>query len=482
MLLLYPRKIEETKLIVRDVSTITLWAGLLFLIPMIVGLIYGEASWPVYLLFTLLVSGTSYLITRCFKEEEKPFTRLTIVTIAATWVICCAIASLPFMTLGGMGILDGLFESVSSASTAGLTTIYGVDSVPHSVLFWRALVAWFGGIGITSIAFYGIMQSESMSRIILGEGFDRLKPNLVNSAKEILKIYSFWTVLGIALLILIGTPVFDSFNMSMNAVSTTGVDVHQEGWGYYQRTMPETFGIMSAVVAMLMVVGAVSFVAHYRVVKNRRLRLYLKDSETLSYMVILIVGVLLVSSYLAANGQAPGPMAYEALSVSTTGGFETTPYMTAGAADFVMAILIILALIGGCSNSAAGGIKVKRVYLLFKYVYWKVGRQIAPKGAVSHLKYEGRIVSMSDVTDAATYLFIYAAAIILVTGLMAAYEYDALNSALTVTSAQGGGGVSAIPGWELAAPVKLALIGTMLFGRLEFIPLFALILYVFRRR
>jgi len=479
---LYPRKVEETKLITRDVSTIIYWLGLLMLIPMFLGILYGESSWPMYLPLILITSGPSWLFIKFIKTDDKPFTKMTLVSLALTWVVFCIVGMYPFMFVAEMNVLDATFESVSSISTAGLTTIRGIESVPHSVLFWRAMLAWFGGIGIIAFAFHGIMQSESISKVILGEGFDRIKPSLLNSAREIFKIYTFWTILGIILLSLIGTPLFDSFNISMNAISTTGVDVHNEGWGYYQRTMPETFGIMSMIVAMLMVVGAISFVAHYRVVKNKKLNLYWQDDETKFYLTVLVLGMLVVSGYLLFLGQNPAPLTYQAMSTSTTGGFEVIPYVSNTAGNFIMGILILLAFIGGSTNSAAGGLKAKRVYLMLKYVTWKVGQQISPKGTISHFKFDGKPVSTEDVAEIAVYAFIYGTAIFLVTGVMMAFDYGATESMLTVASAQSGGGVSAIPGWDLVPPVKIALIATMLFGRLEFIPMFALIAFIIRKR
>jgi trk system potassium uptake protein TrkH len=232
---------------------------------------------------------------------------------------------------------------------------------------------------------------------------------------------------------------------------------------------------------MLMIMGAISFVAHYRVIKNRRLRLYWQDSETRFYIIILLVGVGLISGYMLLNNQNPATMAYEAISTSTTGGFEIVQYITRDASTFVLNILIILALIGGSSNSAAGGLKAKRILMLLRYVVWKVGKQISPVGTVSHFKYDDKLVATEEVAEVAVYLFIYATAILLVSGFMMAFDYGPSESVLVVTSAQSGGGISPIPGWELVPPVKVALIGTMLFGRLEFMPMFALIAYLLRR-
>lgn len=477
----YPKKIAETRLIARDVSIITFWVGILFLIPMLIGMIYSEPSWPIYLLLMLITSGPGYFFMKLLKKEDKPFTRMTIITLAVTWVVCAVVGSYPFIAMGGMNPLDGIFESVASISTAGLTNIQFPEAMPNSVLFWRAMLAWFGGIGITAVAFYSVLQNESLSRIILGEGFERLKPSVVNSAKEIFKIYSFWTVLGVVVLTIIGVPVFDSFSISMNAISTTGADVRDEGWDYYQRTLPGTFPIMTSVVALLMVIGAISFIAHYRVLKNRRITAYWKDAETRVYLIVLLVGMGLVAGYLILNNQEPAALTYEALSTSTTGGFEMTPRITNRSGNFVMGILIVLALIGGCSNSAAGGLKIRRVQLLFGYGFWRVQQQISPQGTVSHFKQNGKPVKTEEVANVAVYAFIYCVAIILVTSVMVAFDYDTVDSGLVVASAQAGGGISPIPGWELVWPVKIALIGTMLFGRLEFIPLFALGIYALRR-
>ena len=480
-MLYYPKKIKETKLIARDVSLIGFWIGILMIIPMLLDISYGNPEWPMYIPCILLASVPSFFFMKYLKSNEAPFTSTTIITIAVTWITLCVMGSYPFIAVGEMGILDGVFESVSSVSTAGLTNIQFPESVPQGVLLWRAMLAWIGGIGITAMAFYSILQSESVSKILLGDGFDRIKPSLSNSAKEILKIYSFWTVLGIVALILIGMPVFDSVSLSLNSISTTGMNVRDNGWLYYQQTMPDTFPFMAGIVAVLMIMGAISFIAHYRFFKNKNLKAYLQDSETRIYLIILVLGMLIVGTYLFLNNQDPLPLTYETLSTSTTGGFEIIPYVTDGASTFIMSILILMALIGGSSNSAAGGLKVKRVYMLFKYIIWKVGQQISPAGTVSHFKLEGKPVKIEDVTSVAVYAFIYCTAIIFITILLISFNHSPVDAALTVTSAQAGGGVSAIPGWEFAAPGKVALIFTMLFGRLEFIPMFALFAYMLKR-
>ncbi len=229
-MLFYPKKVSETKLITRDVSVIVFWLGFLMLIPLALSLLYGEPSWWVYLPLIAVTSGPAYLFMRIIKKDEQPFTRMTIITLAVAWICFSVVGTYPFIFVGGMSPIDGYFESVSAISTTGISVIAQPESMPQSILFWRAMLSWLGGLGITAFAFYSLMQVESVSKIVLGEGYAHLKPSLINSAKEVFKIYIFWTVVGIAILVAIGIPVFDSFNLSMNAVSTTGFDVHAGGW------------------------------------------------------------------------------------------------------------------------------------------------------------------------------------------------------------------------------------------------------------
>ncbi len=483
-MLFYPKKVAETKLITRDVSIIIFWLGMLLLIPMFVGIIYSEPDWPRYLPLVLITSGPSYLFMRFFKKSEKaPFTEMTIITLAVTWITFSIVGSYPFLAVAEMNPLDSYFESVASISTAGLTNLNPVESIPHSVLFWRAMLAWFGGIGIVSFAFYAMLQSESLSKLFLGEGVPKIKPNIVNSAKEVFKIYSFWTVVGITVLSLIGIPIFDSFNLSMGAISTTGMDVRNSGWAYYQQNFPDAFPAMAGTVALLMLVGSIGFVVHYRVIKSRDIRTYLKDGETRLYLAVLLIGILIISAHVISLGHDATPFAYEALSTSSTGGFEMTQQLTAmqGVSEFTLALLLLLVLIGGSSGSTAGGLKVRRVMVMLKYVSVRVKQQISPKGEVNRITQEGKRLELEEVANIAVYAFIYCTAILFVSGFLISLGHDPMYSSLVTASAQAGCGISPIPGWQLEAPAKIALIGTMLFGRLEFIPLFALGAYALKR-
>jgi len=483
MIHLFSRRYAEAETMLRDVSIVLFWFGLLMLVPAVVGFINGEPAWPAYLAFAAAVCAPSYIIKTHLKRPQEPFARLTLVTTALLWIICCLVAAIPFFFLGGLGPLDSVFESVSSISTAGFSVMADVEAAPASLIFWRSLIAWLGGIGITAVAFYGVMQSKTVSRLVLGEGYERIKPSLANTGREILKIYSFWTVVGIIALAAIGMPIFDSFNLSMNALSSTGMVNYSNALAHY-RSLPN-FGAMSLILSILMIIAAISFVVHYRVIKNRSLRLYLESTETKAFFAIIVVGMVVVTGVLVLNGQGERAfdMSFEAVSSSTTTGFEldrNVP-MFSGIGEFVKGMLIILAIIGGSQNCSAGGVKVKRFVILLKVVWWRVKKNTLPEDAILPLEYEGKPIREGEVSSIATFVFIYAVSLIIATAVLVAFSIPTIDSMMVVTQAQACAGVSSIPPTTFAAPVKVVLIFVMLFGRLEFWPLFALGAYVIRR-
>jgi trk system potassium uptake protein len=472
---------ENVGVIIQDASRVLFWFGFLFLIPMFVSLIYAEPTWFYYPIFTIAVSLPCYFINKRFKETIEPFSRLSLVTLAATWLLIAITATLPFFFIADMKPLDAGFETVSALSTAGFSVIAAPDLTAHSVLFWRAMVAWFGGIGITALAFYKLMKSGSMARIILGEGHNRLRPNLVNTGKEIIKIYSFWTILGIALFVMLGVSVFDSFNFSMTAISSTGMVVHSGDLMYYQQTLPGTYGLINVVLCMLMIASAVSFVAHYRVIKKRNIFYYLKDNEFKLMVGFLAFMLFCIGAYLYAHGQADAipNMSFEAISSSTTTGFQISSDVFAGMGDFVIGIILILGFVGGSQGSPAGGLKMRRFGILLKLMWTKIRSSALPEDAVlPEMSYGGEVITQKDISSLVMYFFVFVLCIVVSSAVLMGYGFDGLESILISSQAQVGSGLSTVPPIDFVPQVKATLMVVMLLGRLEFWPFFALIAYL----
>lgn len=269
----------------------------------------------------------------------------------------------------------------------------------------------------------------------------------------------------------------------MNAISTTGSELYSSGLQYYQMTNPSTFWLINSVLSLLMIMGAIGFVIHYRVFRTRRFSLYLRDFETKYLFLILFIGALLISLYLIANNQPEsiGNYTFDSISSMTSGGFQMNPTFFGDASDFIIGVLLLLGFIGGSQGSAAGGIKVERFLLLLKAAYWRVKKEISPKETVIKKEFEGKTVGVEEVGPVALYVFIYGASIVIATGFMAAYNHSLTDSFFVVTLAQANSGLTTIPPEMFQAPVKIVLTAVMFLGRLEFWPILALFAFIFRR-
>ncbi|MBN2518830.1 MAG: TrkH family potassium uptake protein [Candidatus Altiarchaeota archaeon] len=483
MMFIRPSKRVDSRIILSDAGNLVFWFGFAFLAPMVVSLVYGEPIWHYYLFFFMVVSSLGYIMRRVFRKHAEPFARHAILTIALTWFLSAAVGTIPFMVLLGMGPLDAGFESTAAITTTGLSIIPHPEAIPKSLLFWRTLEAWLGGIGIISVAFYGIMQSESMARIVLGEGHKRLMPNLVNSAREMFKIYMAITLIGVISLLLLSVNMFDAVNYSMSAISTTGSEPYSEGLQHYQALLPHTYWLVDSVLVFLMLMGSIGFVVHYRVFKSKNILFYVRDFETRYLFIILVFVILLISLYLAANNrpQEIGSYAFDSVSSMTGAGFQMNTNFFRDTGDFIVATLLVLGFVGGSQGSASGGVKVERFLLLLKAAYWRIRKEISPKETVIKRSFEGKTVGIEEVADVALYVFIYGSSIVIASGFLIAFGYGTVDSLFVTTLAQANAGLTTVPPAYFEAPVKLVLMVVMFLGRLEFWPILALLAFLFRR-
>jgi trk system potassium uptake protein TrkH len=226
--------IEDIKVSLKDTGTILMYAGLAFFVPIIMSILFDKD--PQTLLayagsaLMLLMFGygmRTIIITK--KETEIKHAMLSIVLI---WLLFCFFASLPFVFIMKVGLLDAFFETMSTLTTTGLSVMTPLlNSMPASLIFWRTFLGWIGGIGIVLMAFIGLMATYSKtSKLLMAEGRgDQLKENLRGSAKKIISIYVILTLFGIVLLLLAGQTPWQATNYSMSAISTNGMDISEAG-------------------------------------------------------------------------------------------------------------------------------------------------------------------------------------------------------------------------------------------------------------
>ena len=285
------------------------------------------------------------------------------------WFILSIVGSFPFMLDKQLSLtfVDAFFESVSGWTTTGATIITSLDILSPSILIYRQELQWLGGMGIVILALailpmlgVGGMQlykAESTGPI----KDNKISPRIAETAQSLWTIYLGLTVICALLYYIAGMSMFDSIAHSFSTIAIGGFSTHDLSIGYYENSFIE------AICIFFMLISALNFILHYMSLSSKSLLCYLRDSEFITYM-LMILGVLIVFVlYITTTGNTNilvQDILFQIVSFITTSGFTTTEYDSWPA--FMITTLILISFIGACAGSTGGGLKVVRVLLLFK--------------------------------------------------------------------------------------------------------------------
>ena len=470
--------IEDIKVSLKDTGTILMYTGLAFFVPIIMSILFDKDPQTLLayagsaLMLLMLGYGMRTLIVTK-KETEIKHAMLSIVLI---WLLFCFFASLPFVFIMKVGLLDAFFETMSTLTTTGLSVMTPLlDSMPLSLIFWRTFLGWIGGIGIVLMAFIGLMATYSKtSKLLMAEGRgSQLKENLRGSAKKIAYIYIVLTIFGIILLLLAGQTPWEATNYSMSAISTNGMDISATGLASVNNAWApiglHNYWVDLALI-VIMILGAMSFALHYAWMKKRDFRIVARDPEFRALIFIGAIGALIVGIKLGAMEGL-----FHAFSALTCGGFAfISPLNVSLWDDFVKIILIPLMIIGGAAGSTAGGIKLSRFIIFVKSLYWKIKSSVLPEKAYFRKKYNGENVTEKQIKDISLFILLWFVFLLIGTIVLASYGNDLGSSFFEVSSAQSNAGISTgITHMNMPWGLESMLIINMFVGRLEIIPLLA---------
>lgn len=447
-------------------------AGLM-LLPLAASFVFAEDVYIPFIFGALLSFTLGIVLTKKFRKE--PLTLGSAMVLAGlTFVTVSLVGSVVY--LDHLQAVDAVFESVSGFTTTGLTVVSPED-LPHSILLWRALTQWIGGIGILVI-FLLLLSSPGMSSyyIYRAEGrTHRIEAGVYSTVKKIFMIYGFYTIAGITLLFIAGMPLFDSFLHTFTSLSTGGFSIKNASIGAYNNPFIEI------VIILLMVVGGTSFFIHSRLFE-RKFREYLKNSEThLFWILVVIFSVLLSLSFLTISDSVRSGIFHTFSALTTTGytiGTQAYPELS-------KFLLIILMIMGGFAGSTAGGLKLVRVGILGKAVEWVSKKISYPVSAVVPFKFNKKVVSEEELSIIALFSFVYILILVISTVILGFMGYSPIDSFFVSASAEGTVGLTTIEVASMGVPGKVVLMVDMLLGRLEILPFFVLFYAVassFRKR
>jgi trk system potassium uptake protein len=470
-------RIEHIAMIAHDMGQIFEFLGIASLLPFVVLVIFREwglllpmATAPV----TFLVLG--YLISHLPYRDIEPSFSITMSAVALAWLAIAFIGALPFMFGLGMSYTDAVFEAMSGWTGTGFTMITALDTTPKTLLFWRSLSHWVGGIGIIVFGMSLHRKTRlSLFRLYRAEGREEeLVSAAASSGRRMWMIYLVLTFAFTGLIMLVGVPLWDSLNLVMVAIATGGFTLHTGGLAYYNNPMLEILLIP------VMLAGAVPFKIFF-FLYNGKVGGMLKDRTVRILLFIALIGSLVTSLdlYMFSNialSEAFRQGTFMAVSgICTCGLQNSNPHAWA---VIPLAVVSMLMFIGGAMGSAAGGVKVNRIIMVYEGVKWWFRRFFVSSRVTVPLRFGGRTVSkeLSELAISKNLLVIvvYALTIFIATILtlhlyITSFRLEEVTFELVSALSNVGLSVGFI---STASPVSIKWLFTLLMwlGRLEIVP------------
>ena len=457
-----------------------------FIFPIIVSLIYKDAAITIFIktfLIVFVIGFIGWLISRKHNEDLNQKDGFLIITLF--WLVLSVAGSIPFV-LSGMSYMDAFFEAMSGITTTGATVISNLQSLPESMLLYRQLLQWMGGMGLIVLAIavmplLGIGGGQLYKTEIPGAMNDqKLTPRIKETAQALWLLYLVLTILCAFFYFLAGMSAFDAIAHSLSTVSIGGFSTYDQSIGHFNN------GLIEAVCMVFMLLSALSFALHYAAFYMKRPLKYFYDPELRFFfsILLLIFASAMLINYLSINeGATPRELLFHTVSIVTTTGFTVGD--TSQWNPSIGFLLLIGAFIGACSGSVGGGIKSWRVLIMINYAYINLKKMIHPSAVIS-LKIGTKNVENDVAASVWGFFSIYVISfMILLLGLVVSgLDFESSFSAIGACLNNLGPGLGSVAQtYEGVSPVGKGILAfAMILGRLEIFTLLVLFTPMFWKR
>lgn len=384
--------------------------GLSLLLPIGWSLYYRDGMCvrlSLIMAISILIGLGIFFIFR--KKDKSPLThREGMAIVGISWFFISATAAMPYIFCNDFpSLTDAFFESVSGISTTGATILSDIESLPKSILMWRSLTQWLGGMGIIVLTlailpFLGVGGMQLYQAEVTGPFRDKLKPKIKDTAALLWEVYLLLTFAAALLFLFGGMNLFNALCHAFTTVSTGGFSTWNNSIAHY----PSAY--IQWIIIIFMFLGGTSFSLHYSFLCGD-FKAYWKNDEFRFYTYIIVIASIVIAitlykrEYTSLEATIRASL-FQVVSIITTTGFSTTNYDLWGV--LAAGTLILLFFVGGCAGSTSGGIKCMRILLIFKYIYLEIYKLLHPR-AVRHVKMGNTSVSMDVVSAISTFVLLY---------------------------------------------------------------------------
>jgi trk system potassium uptake protein TrkH len=479
----------------RKLTAVMFYASIPMLVPIAYSLLVGDGAWMPITLTMLLLSfpAVPHLLRAVIKDmagfarsvlmPDTPFNYSIIMNIknmrrevesltlgqiltltSVAWILVPTISTIPYVYYG-VPLLDAFFESMSGWTSTGLSSLPTLSTMPSSMILFRSITQWVGGLGIVVLILAVVRGKEAM-KFLKAEGRAMTEVGIGETVGIIFKTYLFLTILGIFLLMFLGIEMFQAVNLTFAGISNGG---------FFPFDNFEFTDIQKFALAILMFAGATSFI-FYRNVWEGLAKKSIFEEEFLLYVFITIAAILLITY---VGGEDFYNTVLNTISALACGGFAIGDLAVLH--DFPLYLLILLMLSGGMVGSTTGGIKLWRILVIAKSITNQIRKAFLPSGSVQVVKINGSAIDERMIVESATYVFTYLALFLFASGAFIIADYEFEDSLFMVASALGNVGLSTVSVPDVGELGKAFLILLMYLGRIEIFPSLALISHLMRR-
>lgn len=476
-------KVTNYRAMLKLLGIIVMIIGIAEFIPMIYALI--TADYECTFSFFSCSIGTFFVGLCMYGLIQTKRTRFGAregyLIVAMTWIVASLIGAIPFMMSSyTSNFIDSFFESVAGFTTTGCTA-FADTHMPRALLLWKALMNWLGGMGIL-VFVISILPALGINGQIIakaeapGPVLEKTTVRMSDSAKVLYLTYLTFTVSEFIMLMLSGKiSLYDNVITTLGSISTGGLLVHPEGIAYY-----DSFYI-EAVISLFCILSSINFMIYhyalrrdyYKILKNTELRVFLM-------IIIIAIGVCTVSLTIMTDStlsSAARDSFFQVISFSTTAGYTRSPYKMWPAVCQMLLLLIML--IGGCSSSTSGSLKVMRVTVMFRMVIRGCIKKRHPNAVVPVRVGESSIPA-PVVSSITVFSIVFMLMLLLSTVVLSLQGFDfetSFSSSLAMLSNTGAafGHAASLGNFSFYHPaLKIYLCMLMIVGRLEIFPIIML--------
>ena len=458
--------------------------GASMLAPYSIQVIYAENSHSfISSSFVTIFIGILFVLAN-LEKEFKLNLRQTFLFSTLAWLMVAIFGSLPFLlSTNEFTISEAFFESMSGITTTGATIISDLDNSPKSILLWRAIMQWLGGIGIVvmAITILPLLKVGGM-QLFKMEGPDtteKILPRTIEVAAIIISTYVALTFLCGLFYWLFGMTIFDSICHAMTTIATGGFSTHNDSIGFFKNSNIEI------IASLFIILGSIPFISYLKFSQGNR-KIFFNDVQIKGLIYLLIISTAIMFVYLLFINFESSLIdkirisSFNVISILSGTGYVTDDFGLWG--KFSLVFFLFLMFIGGCAGSTACGIKIFRLQMLLIFLKDQIKKLIYPNSVII-TKYNNQKISDDFIKSVIIFIFTFLFIFLIIAMLLSISGLDFITSisgaASSISNVGPGLGDMIGPNGNYKALPDLSkwiLAAGMLLGRLE---LFAVLVLFF---